>query len=83
QLFSTPIAGTDLRLLMLLNRDALTAPVIHTVTLQLSAIVVLLTLVIIALNMLIGRLLAPLHRVSQALADIAHGESDLSKRLPV
>lgn len=83
QLFSTPIAGTDLRLLMLLKREALQAPVLHTLTLQLSAIVVLLALVIIALNSLIGRLLAPLHRVSDALAEIAHGESDLSKRLPV
>lgn len=83
QLFSTPIAGTDLQLLMLLKRDALTAPVYQTLSLQLGAILVLVALAIVALNQLIGRLLAPLNRVSQALADIAQGESDLSKRLPV
>lgn len=83
QIFADLIPGTDLTLVMLLQRDLLVGPVHTAVQGQLVTILFLLVVVILALNWFNGKLLRPLHVVSQSLSDIASGGGDLSKRLPV
>jgi methyl-accepting chemotaxis protein len=83
QIFADAIPGSDLVLVMLLERELLVGPVHSALIRQLAAILVLLVLTIIGLNWLNGVLLLPLHNVSQSLADIASGGGDLSRRLPI
>ena len=83
QVFATPVPDSDLLLVMLLNRDALVAPVLSSLGQQMLVILALVVISILALNWLIGRLFRPLHRVSDALSEIASGGGDLTSRLPV
>jgi methyl-accepting chemotaxis protein len=83
QIFADAIPGSDLVLVMLLERELLVGPVHSALMGQLAAILVLLVVTIIGLNWLNGVLLLPLHNVSQSLADIASGGGDLSRRLPI
>jgi methyl-accepting chemotaxis protein len=83
QVFVAPIANSDLVLVMLLDREALVSPVHATLIGQMLATLLLLVATLIAINWLNGRLLQPLHNVSASLSDIASGDGDLSRRLPV
>lgn len=83
QIFADAIPGTDLTLIMVLERDLLVGPVQSDLLGQLAVILILLVATLIALNWFNGVLLGPLHNVSQSLADIASGGGDLSRRLPV
>lgn len=83
QTFADAIPGTDLVLVMLLDRELLVGPVHSALLGQLAAILVLLVVALIVLNWFNGVLLLPLHNVSQSLSDIASGGGDLSRRLPV
>ncbi|AQT60143.1 methyl-accepting chemotaxis protein [Cellvibrio sp. PSBB023] len=83
QIFADAIPGSDLVLVMLLERDLLVGPVHSALVGQLATILVLLIVALIALNWFNGVLLQPLHNVSQSLSDIASGGGDLSRRLPV
>lgn len=83
QMFAAEVPDSELVLVMMLNRDALVAPVLTSLTQQLLVILLLVVISIVALNWLIGRLFVPLHRVSDALSEIASGGGDLTRRLPV
>lgn len=83
QVFADPIAGTELVLVMLLDREALISPVHSTLIGQMVAILLLLVVTLIAINWFNGRLLQPLFNVSAALSEIASGDGDLTRRLPV
>ncbi|HSC69004.1 MAG TPA: methyl-accepting chemotaxis protein [Cellvibrio sp.] len=83
QVFADAIPGTDLTLVMVLERELLVDPVQSTLMGQLAVILVLLVVTVIGLNWLNGVLLLPLHNVSQSLSAIASGDGDLSRRLPV
>lgn len=83
QIFATAISGTDLTLIMVLERELLVGPVQSALMGQLAVILVLLVATLVALNWFNGVLLEPLHNVSQSLSDIASGGGDLSRRLPV
>lgn len=83
QVFADAIPGADLTLVMVLERELLVGPVQSTLMGQLAVILVLLIATVIALNWFNGVLLLPLHNVSQSLSDIASGDGDLSRRLPV
>jgi len=83
QVFASAIPNTDLVLLMVLDRELLVSPVKSTLIGQMMAILLLLVVTIITINWINGRLLLPLHNVSQSLADIASGGGDLSRRLPI
>ncbi len=83
QLFATAVPGTELILVMLLDRAALTGPVLSGLYQQLLVILLLVVASIFLLNWLIGRLFLHLNRVSSALAEIASGGGDLTSRLPV
>ena len=83
QIFADAIPGTDLTLIMVLERELLVGPVQSDLMGQLAVILILLVATLIALNWFNGVLLEPLHNVSQSLSDIASGGGDLSRRLPV
>ena len=83
QVFADAIPGSNLVLVMVLDRELLVAPVHSALMGQLAAILVLLVAILIVLNWFIGVLLKPLHTVSQSLSDIASGGGDLSRRLPL
>ncbi|RYZ78621.1 MAG: methyl-accepting chemotaxis protein, partial [Moraxellaceae bacterium] len=83
QVFASTIPNMDLVLILVLDRELLVSPVKSTLMGQMLAILLLLFATIITINFINGRLLLPLHNVSQSLADIASGGGDLSRRLPI
>ncbi|MES2825758.1 MAG: methyl-accepting chemotaxis protein [Pseudomonadota bacterium] len=83
QVFVSVIPNSTLMLVMLLDRKLLVDPVHQTLMSQMVVILLLLFATIIFINWFNGRLLRPLHNVSQSLSDIASGGGDLSRRLPV
>lgn len=83
QVFVDAIPDSELLLVMLLEREALVGPMFETLVGQLVAVVLMLIATLILLNWFNGRLLQPLHNVSESLSLIASGGGDLSRRLPV
>jgi methyl-accepting chemotaxis protein len=83
QVFASVIPNSDLILIMMLDRKLLVDPVHATLMSQMVVILLLLFTTIILIYWFNGRLLLPLHNVSQSLSDIASGGGDLSRRLPV
>ncbi|MCW3171125.1 methyl-accepting chemotaxis protein [Shewanella subflava] len=77
------IPNTDWELILVLDKDTLEAPLSSLLMTQLaiSALVLLISMAMI--SWLISQLLAPLTRVSQALARIADGNGDLTQRIEI
>ena len=77
------IPNTDWELIVVLDKDTLEAPLSSLLMTQLgiSALVLLISMAMI--SWLISQLLAPLSRVSQALARIADGNGDLTQRIEI
>lgn len=83
QVFASAIPSSELVLILILDRELLVGPVKSTLMGQMLVILLLLFATLVVLNLINGRLLLPLHNVSQSLAAIASGGGDLSRRLPV
>lgn len=83
QVFADAVADSDLVLVMLLDREALVDPVHATLIEQMMVTLLILVATLIGINWLNGRLLQPLNNVSTSLSEIASGDGDLSRRLPV
>ncbi|PMG75736.1 chemotaxis protein [Shewanella sp. 10N.286.51.B7] len=81
--WSEDIPNTDWELILVLDKDTLEAPLSSLLMTQLgiSALVLLISMALI--SWLISQLLAPLSRVSQALARIADGNGDLTQRIKI
>ncbi|WP_193049295.1 methyl-accepting chemotaxis protein [Pseudoalteromonas undina] len=77
------INNTDWQLLFVLDKQTLEAPLISLLLTQLVLVAVALLLSVLAISWLLGVLLAPLSRVSQALSTIAGGNGDLTQRITV
>ncbi|KAF7765277.1 methyl-accepting chemotaxis protein [Pseudoalteromonas undina] len=77
------INNTDWQLLFVLDKQTLEAPLISLLLTQLVLVTVALLLSVLAISWLLGVLLAPLSRVSQALSTIADGNGDLTQRITV
>ncbi len=77
------INNTDWQLLFVLDKQTLEAPLISLLLTQLVLVAVALLLSVLAISWLLGVLLAPLSRVSQALSTIADGNGDLTQRITV
>jgi len=77
------INNTDWQLLFVLDKQTLEAPLISLLLTQLVLVAVALLLSVLAISWLLGVLLAPLGRVSQALSKIADGNGDLTQRITV
>lgn len=83
QVYAKPIPQTELLLVMVMDREALVAPVQSMVLGQLIVMVILLVLITLVLNWSNTLLLRPLLRVADSLSLIASGGGDLTTRLPV
>ncbi|MGO1297752.1 MAG: methyl-accepting chemotaxis protein [Vibrio sp.] len=83
ELFAKPIKGTKLTTVIVLDHDDLIAPLYHSLWSQMIATVVVVILCVLLFNILCNVLLKPLKNVSLALKDMADGNGDLTRRMPV
>ena len=81
----TPITGfpTDWYIGLSIDRDQAMAPLAQFRTSALIAMLVAVAAIAVLLNLLIGVLMRPLRNMGQAMANIAEGEGDLTRRLEV
>ncbi|MCL1135025.1 methyl-accepting chemotaxis protein [Shewanella hafniensis] len=77
------IPNTDWELVLVLDKETLEAPLTSLLLTQLGLSALVLLLSVLAISWLVGMLLGPLSRVSQALARIADGNGDLTQRISV
>ncbi|WP_409421993.1 methyl-accepting chemotaxis protein [Pseudaeromonas sp. ZJS20] len=82
-LWRKPIPDTHWQLLSLVDQDTLLAPLKQQLLHQAIITAVVLLVSLLAIGALIGVLIAPLRRVSSALAHIAGGDGDLTQRIAV
>ncbi|WP_037459661.1 methyl-accepting chemotaxis protein [Shewanella sp. HN-41] len=81
--WSVDIPNTDWELVLVLDRETLEAPLTSLLLTQLGLSALVLLLSVLAISWLVGMLLGPLSRVSQALARIADGNGDLTQRIEI
>ncbi|MGI2168522.1 methyl-accepting chemotaxis protein [Shewanella oncorhynchi] len=81
--WSVDIPNTDWELVLVLDKETLEAPLSNLLLTQLGLSALVLLLSVLAISWLVGMLLGPLSRVSQALARIADGNGDLTQRISV
>ncbi len=81
--WATAIPDTDWQLLLLLDKATLEAPLGKLLWTQVGLAALVLLVSTAAISWFLGLLLAPLGRVSQALARIADGNGDLTQRITV
>ena len=81
----TPITGlpADWYIGLSIDRDEAMAPLAQFRTSALIAMLVAVAAIAVLLNLLIGVLMRPLRNMGQAMADIADGEGDLTRRLEI
>ncbi len=82
-LWAVDVPNTDWELLLVLDKDALNAPLSSLLMTQLGIAVLVLVGSILAISWLVSMLLGPLTKVSQALARIADGNGDLTQRIKI
>ncbi|MEI8601473.1 methyl-accepting chemotaxis protein [Shewanella sp. PP-Sp27a-2] len=77
------IPNTDWKLVLVLDKETLEAPLSSLLFTQFGLSALVLILSVFAISWLVSVLLGPLSRVSQALARIADGNGDLTQRISV
>ncbi|WP_285163713.1 methyl-accepting chemotaxis protein [Shewanella goraebulensis] len=77
------IPNTDWELILVLDKQTLEAPLSSLLLTQLGISTLVLVVSMMVISWLMGQLLAPLSRVSQALVRIADGDADLTQRIKV
>ncbi|MBE0459892.1 methyl-accepting chemotaxis protein [Pseudoalteromonas prydzensis] len=82
-LWSEKIPSTDWQLVFVLDKQTLEAPLLSLMVTQLGLATLALIISVLAISWLLGLLLEPLSRVSQALSRIAQGNGDLTQRINV
>ena len=85
-LFFSPITGlpsVGWHIGLSIDYDRALAPLAQFRTSAFIAMVVAVVAIAVLLNLLISLLMRPLHNMGQAMADIAEGEGDLTRRLAV
>lgn len=82
-LWSEQIPNTDWQLVFVLDKQTLEAPLLSLMVTQLGLATLALIVSVLAISWLLGLLLKPLSRVSQALSRIAAGNGDLTQRISV
>ncbi|ALP42422.1 methyl-accepting chemotaxis protein [Aeromonas schubertii] len=82
-MWATDVPGTDWELVLVLDKETLEAPLSALLMTQLGLALLVLVASIAAISWLIGMLLGPLAKVSQALARIADGNGDLTQRIKI
>ncbi|ART80120.1 methyl-accepting chemotaxis protein [Oceanisphaera avium] len=81
--YSQAIPNTDWQLLMVLDKNALEAPLTPLLLQQLGIATLVVVVAVILISLLVQWLLAPLLRVSHALEQIASGKGDLTRRIDI
>ncbi|GIU08556.1 chemotaxis protein [Shewanella sp. MBTL60-112-B2] len=82
-LWGSEIPNTDWELIFVLDKETLEAPLSKLLLTQLGLSALALVFSVLAISWFLNILLAPLSRVSQALAHIADGNGDLTQRIEV
>lgn len=77
------IPKTDWELVLVLDKATLEAPLSQLLLVQFGLALLVLLMSVAAIAWLVGRLLGPLGKVSQALARIADGKGDLTQRINI
>ena len=78
-----PIKNTDWLLVIEMDKSVLEQPLFDMLSSQITTGLIVLIVMAIATSWFVARQLVELGRVSEALADIAEGEGDLTRRLEV
>ncbi|WP_437437392.1 methyl-accepting chemotaxis protein [Vibrio rotiferianus] len=78
-----PIKNTDWLLVIEMDKSVLEQPLFDMLSTQITTGLIVLIVMAIATSWFVARQLVELGRVSEALADIAEGEGDLTRRLEV
>ncbi|MHA2797358.1 methyl-accepting chemotaxis protein [Vibrio harveyi] len=78
-----PIENTDWLLVIEMDKSVLEQPLFDMISSQITTGLLVLIVMAIATSWFVARQLVELGRVSEALADIAEGEGDLTRRLQV
>ncbi|PSJ36765.1 chemotaxis protein [Zobellella taiwanensis] len=79
--YAQPVPGSDWQLLFVLDRAALEAPLATLLWQQLGLATLVIITAVVLIGLLVQFLLAPLVKVSRALAQIADGQGDLTQRI--
>ncbi|NRD75706.1 methyl-accepting chemotaxis protein [Shewanella sp. VB17] len=82
-LWAVNIPDTDWELLLVLDEQSLAAPLSSLLLTQLGLSLIILIASVLAISALMNILFGPLTKVSQALADIADGSGDLTRRIDI
>ncbi|MEZ9215634.1 chemotaxis protein, partial [Vibrio lentus] len=82
-IMAEPIKGTDWLLVIEMDKDVLEQPLFDMLISQITTGLIVLIVMAAATSWFVARQLVELGRVSEALADIAEGEGDLTQRLQV
>ncbi|NRD75705.1 methyl-accepting chemotaxis protein [Shewanella sp. VB17] len=82
-LWAVNIPDTDWELLLVLDEQTLAAPLSSLLLTQLGLSLIILIASVLAISALMNILFGPLTKVSQALADIADGSGDLTRRIDI
>lgn len=82
-IMAEPIKGTDWLLVIEMDKDVLEQPLFDMLISQVTTGLIVLIVMAAATSWFVARQLVELGRVSEALADIAEGEGDLTQRLQV
>ncbi|MHA7879405.1 MAG: methyl-accepting chemotaxis protein [Saccharospirillum sp.] len=78
-----PIEGTQWRLLLMVPRGEVFAPLNTLAGTSLTTSVITIVVLTLVSGLMISALLKPLVKLGDAMADIAQGEADLSRRLDI
>lgn len=82
-IMAEPIKNTDWMLVIEMNKEVLEQPLFTMLINQVTTGLIVLIVMAIATSWFVARQLVELGRVGEALADIAEGEGDLTRRLTV
>ncbi|CDU07818.1 Methyl-accepting chemotaxis protein [Vibrio coralliirubri] len=82
-IMAEPIKGTDWLLVIEMDKEVLEQPLFDMLVSQITTGLIVLIVMAAATSWFVARQLVELGRVSEALADIAEGEGDLTQRLQV
>ncbi|UPW18428.1 methyl-accepting chemotaxis protein [Agarivorans sp. TSD2052] len=82
-IFARDIAGTGLVTVSVVNYDSLVAPLFDAVIGQVIVTLLVVVVCVILFNLLCNVLFRPLGKVSDALAEFAQGNGDLTQRIEI
>lgn len=80
---SVPELGLDWKLAIMVPMDYVQQPMYQSIQSSILIVIMILTITLLAVYLMTSLLLKPLSQVKEALVEIAEGDGDLSKTIPV